>query len=637
MPWKHRTDGEATPTRVTKQPSDTTGQHGLCADVLERVSDGLVALDSEWVYTYVNQNAARLLGREDPAELVGRHIWTEYPEGVGQPFYEAYYRAMETQQPVTLEEYYEPWDRYFENRIYPSSDGLTIYFHEVTEKRRALNALRENERYNRLLFNTSSVGLALCRMDGSMVDVNEAFACIIGRTVDETLLLSYWDFTPEVYAEQESARLESLELTGRYGPHEKEYIHREGHRVPVRLHGRLIEFGGERLIWSAAEDISEQVRAREALERSERTLRLLVEYAPAAIAMFDNEMRYIAASHRFLADYGLGDRQVVGLSHYDVFPEVPERWKEIHRRCLAGAIERCEEDAFPRDDGHVDWVRWEIHPWYEAENAIGGIILFSEVITERKETEFELRQHREHLEDLVRMRTTQLEAANSELEAFSYSVSHDLRAPLRHINGYVDLLTSRHRGEFSEKAGHYLDSIAQAAGQMTDLIDDLLEFARMNRTQLMMGEVDMEEAVRHAIASLADNLEDRDVEWTMSSLPSVHGDKAMLRQVWANLIDNAVKYTRDRWPAHIEVHAEEGPEEIVFSVIDDGVGFDMRYADKLFGVFQRLHTSTQFEGTGVGLASVRRIVERHGGRTWAEAEPDKGAAFFFALPIRRDS
>lgn len=265
----------------------------------------------------------------------------------------------------------------------------------VSRRNMIMHDLRESEKYNRLLFELSPMGLALCRMDGALVDINPAYARIIGRSVEETLRLTYWDVTPSKYADLEKEQLKSLEKTGRYGPYEKEYIHREGYFVPVRLQGLLIERGGEKLIWSSVEDISASKEAKKSLQRNEQILRLFVEHSPAAIAMFDRDMKYLVASRRFRRDYNLGDKDIVGRSHYEVFPEISERWKEIHRRCLAGAVEESDEDPFSRADGSIDWVRWEVRPWHEVQGEIGGIILFSEVITERKLAEEALRSERD--------------------------------------------------------------------------------------------------------------------------------------------------------------------------------------------------------------------------------------------------
>lgn len=234
-------------------------------------------------------------------------------------------------------------------------------------------------------------------------------------------------------------------------------------------------------------------------------------------------------------------------------------------------------------------------------------------------------------------RTTQLEAANKELEAFTYSVSHDLRAPLRHIDGYVDLLVSRCRDGLSDKGLHYVDTIASSAREMGILIDELLQFSRTGRAELRRESVDMSRALQEALIPIKEGSAGRSIEWIIGELPSVRGDFVLLRQVWANLLGNAVKFTRQRDVARIEVSAREGNGEITFLVADNGVGFDMQYANKLFGVFQRLHSQEEFEGTGIGLANVQRIIARHGGRVWAEAVVDQGATFYFTLPNNKEA
>jgi PAS domain S-box-containing protein len=235
-------------------------------------------------------------------------------------------------------------------------------------------------------------------------------------------------------------------------------------------------------------------------------------------------------------------------------------------------------------------------------------------------------------------RAAQLEAVNKELEAFSYSVSHDLRAPLRHIDGFVDLLRKQSGDKLDERSRRYLQVITDAARQMGHLIDDLLVFSRMGRAELRQQTVDVDALVHEAVTTLQSETNGRHITWKIAPLPQVQADAAMLRQVWVNLIANAVKYSRPRDPAVIEIGcAAETPVEYEFFVRDNGVGFDMEYVDKLFGVFQRLHRAEEFEGTGIGLANVRRIVLRHGGRTWAEGKVDAGATFYFTLPKSREN
>jgi hypothetical protein len=243
-----------------------------------------------------------------------------------------------------------------------------------------------------------------------------------------------------------------------------------------------------------------------------------------------------------------------------------------------------------------------------------------------------LSQEKAALEMRVRERTAQLEAANEELEAFSYSVSHDLRAPLRHVQGYAEMLGRAAEGQLSDKALRYLKTITEASVEMGHLIDDLLAFSRMGRVTMQERSVSLEPLVQDAIRGLELATSDRNIVWDIRPLPQVLGDSATLKQVLVNLIGNAVKYSRHRDPAEIEVgYAGEKDKQSVFFVRDNGAGFDMKYVQKLFGVFHRLHRAEEFEGTGIGLAIVRRIIIRHGGRTWAEGALNQGATFYFTL------
>jgi light-regulated signal transduction histidine kinase (bacteriophytochrome) len=233
----------------------------------------------------------------------------------------------------------------------------------------------------------------------------------------------------------------------------------------------------------------------------------------------------------------------------------------------------------------------------------------------------------------LQVRTAQLEESNQELEAFSYSVSHDLRAPLRHIEGFTDFLFKTGVVETNDKAKRYLTLIAEAARRMGRLIDNLLTFSRLGRAAFNITLVDLDGLVRESQHELMMETENRNINWKIGRLPRVHGDADLLRQVFTNLLSNAVKYTRPRETVEIEIDCKDDQlDGVLIYVRDNGVGFDMTYSDKLFGVFQRLHHNDEFEGTGIGLANVRRIVHRHGGRIWAESAPGEGATFFFTLP-----
>jgi len=236
------------------------------------------------------------------------------------------------------------------------------------------------------------------------------------------------------------------------------------------------------------------------------------------------------------------------------------------------------------------------------------------------------------LETRVRDRTEKLESANKELEAFAYSVSHDLRAPLRHIEGYAELIEASIGSTLSEEDQGYFQSIIRSVGKMNRLIDDLLQFSRTGRAEMRRVQVNLQQLLEAALEEIEPETRQRHILWKKGVLPVVQGDPALLRLVFINLLLNAVKYSRPRDPAEIEIGSTDEKDETVIFVRDNGVGFNMEYADKLFGVFQRLHSPQKFEGTGVGLANVRRIVARHGGRTWAEGKVDGGATFYFSLP-----
>ncbi len=265
---------------------------------------------------------------------------------------------------------------------------------------------------------------------------------------------------------------------------------------------------------------------------------------------------------------------------------------------------------------------------------MGAVVaLLTQRVGQRKREQEELRRINETLEQRVLARTAELDATNKELEAFSYSVAHDLRAPLRHMDGFIRLLNKRAYATLDEKNQRYLGIISDSARQMGLLIDDLLAFSRVGRAELQLGAVGLHQLLNEALQELTDETQGRDITWKIGQLPEAMVDRSMMRLVMINLLANAVKFTSKREHAQIEVGASSNEaDEIVVFVRDNGVGFDMEYASKLFGVFQRLHPAEDYEGTGIGLANVQRIIHRHKGRTWAEGEVDRGATFYFSLP-----
>jgi PAS domain S-box-containing protein len=296
-----------------------------------------------------------------------------------------------------------------------------------------------------------------------------------------------------------------------------------------------------------------------------------------------------------------------------------------------GNVEHFETKRLTKDRRLID-ISITSSPIKDEAGKVVGVSKVAREITDRKAAEI-IRQENLNLEQRVAERTAQLQMANEELQSFSYSVSHDLRAPLRHILGFVALLQKEATPSLSENSVGRLTTIAQAAQRMGNLIDDLLAFSRIGRAELQKSDVELDELVRQTLGDFQAETKERQIAWEIHPLPFVRADRALLRMVLVNLISNAVKFTGARAQPKIEIGCapDEAGEKVIF-IRDNGAGFDEEYADKLFGVFQRLHSQAEFEGTGIGLANVQRIIKRHGGRTWAQGVVDGGATFYFSLP-----
>ena len=366
--------------------------------------------------------------------------------------------------------------------------------------------------------------------------------------------------------------------------------------------------------------------ASEVAERTQQARLLDLTHDTIFVRDMNDVITYWNLGSREL--YGWTPEEAIGKRAHELLQTgFPMPLAEIHQELLRtgrweGELQKTKADG----TRVVVSSRWSLVR-DEQERPV-AVLATNNDITERKRREREI----EGLNQALARHSTELEAINKELEAFAYSVSHDLRAPLRHVAGYAELLHKNAAALLDEKSRRYMVMILEAAKRMGDLIDDLLAFSRVGRAEIQKTRVSLDQVLREAVSEARLETEGRNIVWRLATLPDVYGDRSMLRLAMVNLVSNAVKFTHTRPRPEIEVGCAAGPDEIVVFIRDNGVGFEMKYVNKLFGVFQRLHRAEEFEGTGIGLATVQRIIHRHGGRVWAEGVVDRGAAFYFSLP-----
>jgi PAS domain S-box-containing protein len=500
----------------------------------------------------------------------------------------------------------------------------------VVQARRRVQ--QERDRF----FNLTRDMLCIAGFDGYFKRVNPAWQEAIGYTNEELMTKPFLDFVHPEDREKTIAETIRLAKGGETVLFENRYRCKNGTYRWLLWSARSLV--GDQLIYGSARDLTERKEIEESLRQSEERSRSIIQSAHDAFISIDIEGRITEWNLQAESMFGWPRPEALGRFLHETI--IPEKYRGAHLQGIKhlkatgeGPVlnQTLELPALRRNGEEflVEIVIWPLKRGNET-----TFHAFIRDITARKEAEKRI----QNLNGELKQRADLLETANNELEAFSYSVSHDLRAPLRHIHGFVELLQKAPAIQKDEVSLRQMNVIARAAQEMGRLIDDLLAFSRTGRAEMHPVAIDMNEMVKHTIRDLEMECVGRKIVWEIKPLPKVRGDPNLLRLVWMNLLDNALKYTKKREEARIEIGqlaAESNKTvqtETVFYVRDNGVGYDMQYATKLFGVFQRLHRAEDFEGTGIGLANVQRIIHRHGGRVWAEARVDAGATFFFSLP-----
>ncbi len=511
---------------------------------------------------------------------------------------------------------------------------------DFTQLKLAEFALRASEQRQRRLYESGLFGVIFWNMAGQILDANDKFLEMVGYTRDELEAgrIDWVNMTPPEYAHLDIASVAELKETGaNRAAFEKVYLRKDGSQLPIIIAGSMLD--EERTNGVAfVLDITERKLAEAQVSEQRTLLRNLLESAGDAIFSVNRDYCYTNFNSQHAAVmkalYGCEIELGHSLFDYQRLDDGIQAKRNIDR-ALAG--ERFTDEGYSGDDERVRaYFEVSHYPIRDDSDNIVGVAVFARDTTARRRAEEALRLLNAELDQRVSERTAELEASNKELDAFSYSVSHDLRAPLRAIDGFTRILSEECAPQLDTEGQRLCSVIRENTARMSRLIDDLLAFSRLGRAAMRPATVDMQALANDAFKNLTDPESRSRIDFTVNDLPCTVADPTLLLQVWMNLLSNAIKFSSKRERATIKVTAEEVDGECVYVVSDNGAGFDMQYRDKLFGVFQRLHSSKEFDGTGVGLALVQRILRRHGGRVWAESKLDHGATFYFAFTGQGD-
>ena len=525
-----------------------------------------------------------------------------------------------------------------------NEDDNTAYLEgfitDITDRKLATEKVARNEAMFRNLIENSIDAVYLMDENGKMIDVNSVACSMLNRSYNELISLSIDDIDPN-YPSKAFKHFWSKKPEGETLLFETVHVSKDGTRIPVEVNGIAFTFDGKKYLYGVARNLTERKKAQHALVESEKKYRTLFDSMNQGVVFQDHDGTILEANKAAQEILGLP----VALVQGKTIPEIS--WRIVREDGSAMQVtdhpvmetyrtgEALHNIVIGIDSPitlEMIWLRMDTSPIFTEGNPAPDKVfsVFSD-ITKQKKAEEQLYLMNETLEKRVEERTSELLALNKELEAFAYTISHDLRAPLRAINGFTRILCEEYHGMMDAEGKHLCEVILGNTLKMARLIDDLLAFSRLGRSEMIMTPVDQNHIITQVYRELTTGTPDPNVVFTLDTLPVVNGDYTMLKQVWTNLIDNSLKFTSLCSQRSIHIFCTRDKEELTFHIRDNGAGFDMKYAAKLFGVFQRLHNEQDYPGTGVGLAIVQRIIQRLGGRIWAEGEVNKGSTFHFVL------
>lgn len=501
---------------------------------------------------------------------------------------------------------------------------------DISERKRAEETIRIGEEKFRKAFLISPDAININRLrDGMYIAVNHGFTQVMGYSDAECVGKTSIELNIWANAQDRQKLVDGLIKHGEVANLEARFIAKNGDIKYGLMSASLLELNGVPHIISITRDVTERKQAEEALKKSEIWFRSLFEKASDGIFYLSTNRKLVEVNHAFaqMHGYSVEEMRNTNLRELDA-PETSRQFPERMRRVMEGEVFTFEVEHYHKD-GHV--FPLEVTASVITVGDEQYVLAFHRDITERKRAEAEIRKLNLELEERVIQRTAQLENTNKELEAFSYSVSHDLRAPLRGIDGWSQALLEDYHAQLDEQGKQYIERVRSETQRMGYLIDDMLKLSRLTRAEMIREQVDLSALAQGLADRLRETEPSRKINFDIQSGLSAQGDARLLEAMLANLLSNAVKFTGKREQSQIEFGQTESQGRRVFFVRDNGAGFDMAYAKNLFGAFQRMHKLSEFPGSGIGLATVQRIIHRHGGQVWAEAEVDHGAIFYFTL------
>jgi PAS domain S-box-containing protein len=514
-------------------------------------------------------------------------------------------------------------------------EDLLATFIDITERKKAEDAIRESEDKFKYIFEHSALGNSITHPNGE-THFNNAFCEMLGYSEEELVKMKWQDFTHPDDFEITQKVFDILVSRESDSPRFiKRYLRKDGSVMwaDVSTSLRYDKDNKPLYFMTTVNDITDLKLAEEVLRNDEKRFRELIEALPQLYwtCRVDGPCDYL--SRQWVKYTGIPESDQLGYGWLEqLHPEDREKtitaWAEKVKNGTSFDI----EFRIRRYDGEYHWFKTRAVPIHDSEGRLIRWLGSNTDIDSIRKAEDQLRNYSKDLEQRVILRTEQLEAANKELEAFSYSVSHDLRAPLRSVHGFTKILLEDYEANLDEEGKRICGIISSSATQMGELIDDLLSFSRIGRSSLNPSEIDMKKMAKVVFEGMTSPSERKRIKLKIGKLSSAFGDITLFGQVWTNLISNAIKYSSKIDVSEINIGSESDGKMITYFVKDNGVGFDMNYKHKLFSVFQRLHSEAEFEGNGVGLAIVQRIILKHGGKVWAEGEVGKGATFYFSLP-----